>query len=253
MKNRENNPGWVMELVIMGIVCLLVGLVFTFGYAFATVFLGCCALFLVGLLNRQYLLKKKQWMRTLGFLIGLGLTVFIMLFIYIQTQIHSAIPREVLDQPYEYIIVLGGGTKDGIVKEGLQNRLDKTLEVYEDYPEAMYLLTGGIGPGEEISEASAMRDYLVSKGMKEGQLILEDASMSTADNFDFCKEILSQLGVMDHRMLVITSDYHINRALYLAYDRGYTADGLASKTKTSLLLESTTREFYATIKTNLLD
>lgn len=197
---------------------------------------------------------RKQWMRRLGFLIGLGLTIFIMLFLYIQTQIHSNLPFELsTDQDYEYVIVLGGGTEDGEVKEGLKNRLDLTLDVYQQFPDATYLLTGGIAPYESISEASAMRDYLVAGGMNRAQLILEEASMSTADNFDFCQSILSELGVMDERMLVITSDYHMNRALYLAYDRGYTVDGISSKTHFILMVESTTREFYATIKTYLLD
>lgn len=244
---------WFKMLVVMLPIILAFGLIFTFKYAFATVFLACTAIMLIHILNAYYIKTRKQGARSLAFLIGLGLTAFIMLFVYLQTQIHSGINYQVPEQSFDYIIVLGGGTDNGVVKEGLRNRLDLTLEVYKEFPDATYILTGGVGPGEKVSEASAMEDYLIAGGMTGVSFILEEKSMSTADNFDFCQSILAEIGAMNHEMLVITSDYHINRALYLAYDRGYNVRGLAAKTRALKLVENTTREFYATIKTYLVD
>ena len=57
----------------------------------------------------------------------------------------------------------------------------------------MIIVSGGRGRGEDITEASAMKDYLVSKGINKDMIIMEDKSKTTKENFDFSKKIIEHI------------------------------------------------------------
>lgn len=69
----------------------------------------------------------------------------------------------------------------------LKLRLDAALEYLEHSPNTAVIVSGGKGDGENISEAEAMKRYLVSHGVDEGRIITEDKSTSTWENFKFSK------------------------------------------------------------------
>ena len=62
-------------------------------------------------------------------------------------------------QPADYVIVLGARVRGAKISNSLKQRLDRAIEYSEEYPNTVLVLSGGKGPGEEISEARAMYEY----------------------------------------------------------------------------------------------
>ena len=125
--------------------------------------------------------------------------------------------------PGDAVIVLGAGVNGTEPSLSLQTRLDAALEYMEWYPELPVVLTGGLGYGEEITEAQCMYDYLTARGIDGSRLILEEQATNTAENFAYSKPLLEAEGidVESAWIAVVTNDFHIYRAGVIAKQAGY--------------------------------
>ncbi|MNC41053.1 hypothetical protein D3C75_898010 [compost metagenome] len=123
------------------------------------------------------------------------------------------------------------------------------------YPEAKAVLSGGQGPGEALSEAEAMKRYMVDKGIPESRLILEQFSTDTYENMWFTKEILKEQGVDPEAVsiTVVTNDFHMLRAKMLAKRAGFKVTGYSSRTPEFTIPKAYTRELAAFVKSFLFD
>ena len=65
----------------------------------------------------------------------------------------------------DYIIVLGAGVIGTRVTPLLAARIDKGIELLHDNPNAVLIMSGGQGPGEDIAEGEAMARYAEQKGV----------------------------------------------------------------------------------------
>lgn len=110
------------------------------------------------------------------------------------------------------VIILGAGLKGKNLSLTLKNRLDKGLEYAERNKNAKIIVTGGQGHGEDITEAEAMRLYLISKGIDEDRIISEDKATSTYENLMFSSAFLSK----GDRVVIITDGFHIFRSVSMA-------------------------------------
>lgn len=136
------------------------------------------------------------------------------------------IPRK---RDFDYVIIHGAGLLDGDrVSKLLQDRLDKAIEVYRKDPTPPKLIpSGGKGSDEFISEAEAMKRYLLSQGIPETDIIAEDQSTTTYENLDYSKRILDSLEGRKYTALV-TSNYHVYRALRYCRKVGLKCTGIGS-------------------------
>lgn len=73
----------------------------------------------------------------------------------------------------------------------LTTRLDAALSLLKRYQNADCIVSGGQGSNEAISEAEAMRRYLVSRGIAEERITLEDRSTNTSKNLEYTFAILT--------------------------------------------------------------
>ncbi len=123
------------------------------------------------------------------------------------------------------VIVLGCQVyADGRLSPQLELRLQAALDTYRAHPR-LIIATGGQGEAEPGPEGQIMRDWLIEKGVPEESVIAECESANTRQNLLNAKALLPE-GVA--RVTVITSDYHLPRALALARDLGLDADGIGS-------------------------
>ena len=97
----------------------------------------------------------------------------------------SAEPKEDLD----YMIVLGAQVHGERPSRALKLRLEKAAQEWERCGKPTLLLSGGQGDGESITEAECMKRFLVEKGIPEDKMILEDESVSTMENLQFCARL----------------------------------------------------------------
>ena len=117
-----------------------------------------------------------------------------------------------------YALVLGLALENGKPVPALLARLDAAKAYLEKYLEARLILTGGNADESGRTEAAVMRDILLEKGVPESRMILEDRSETTVENFRNIAAIISK----DEPVVIITSDYHMDRAVRNAREEGFT-------------------------------
>ena len=123
------------------------------------------------------------------------------------------------------VIVLGCQVyADGQLSPQLELRLQAALDTYRTDPR-LIIVTGGQGEGEPGPEGQIMREWLISQGVPETDVIAECESTNTRQNLLYAKALLPE-GVT--RVTVVTSDFHLPRALAIARDAGLDADGIGS-------------------------
>lgn len=145
------------------------------------------------------------------------------------------------------LIVLGAGLRGDTVSDTLQRRLNAAVDYHQQNPTALLVVSGGQGPGETRTEASAMRDYLVQHGVAAKQILLEDRSVSTETNFLYSRALLAQHGVQtDDAIAFVTNDFHCYRSAQYAKRSGFTDVAcLSVNTSPAVIFAATMREALA--------
>ena len=118
----------------------------------------------------------------------------------------------------DFVVVLGAQVKGKAPSKSLRLRLEKALEIAEKVPQATFILTGGQGEGESISEASCMENYLLVHGVPENRLVLEENATPTWENLSFSDTLT---GCGSGHTGVLSNSFHVCRALALARKAGY--------------------------------
>lgn len=120
--------------------------------------------------------------------------------------------------PARIAVVLGLALENGEPADNLLSRLDTAVHFAEENPDAVLILTGGNPDESGRTEAAVMRSLLAERGIPEDRMILEDRAEDTKENFRNTVQLVSP----DEPIVLITSDYHMHRALRTAKNAGFT-------------------------------
>lgn len=198
-----------------------------------------------------------------------GLAVMIAAGILVAT----GMTREEVRNP-EFCIVLGASVKeDGSLSPSLKRRLDEAIRFSDRNPATRFVLSGGQGPREPVTEAEAMGSYLVYNGVPEDRLLLEIQSKNTYENILYSDALISRILAEEKkgrsraakkapegssfiqaeglpvRVAILSADYHLFRALHLAEKMtGGEYCGIASKSDPVMFAHFVTRECIAIVK-----
>ena len=147
---------------------------------------------------------------------------------------------------FDYVIIHGCGLADGErMTKLLSNRVDKAIEIYEKSRKKPILIpSGGRGADEAISEAEAMKAYLLSRGIPEEHILPEDRSATTRENLAFSKRLIDERGG-GKRTALVSSNYHIYRCLRLAREVGLKCTGVGAHVALYYWPSALIREFIA--------
>ena len=104
--------------------------------------------------------------------------------------------------------------------------------------------SGGQGPDEKISEAAAMKGYLLAHGIPEDRIIPEDRSATTKENLAFSKAIIDAREG-GKKTALVSSNYHVYRCLRLAREVGLTCTGIGADVALYFWPGALIREFIA--------
>ena len=116
----------------------------------------------------------------------------------------------------QIMIILGCQVKPWGPSILLQDRLDKALDYLEEHPDMTIVVSGGQGPDEHITEAQAMRDYLVEQGVAAEQILQEDQSHNTFQNLTYSLELLEEAGYdVTDDIVVVSNGFHLTRVRML--------------------------------------
>ena len=173
--------------------------------------------------------KKRRLWRALAALVCLGAVMFVAL---VGTVCYCAeMEREVSSS--DCIIVLGARVRpDGTLSDSLRYRCEAALAAWREGLAPVLIVCGAQGKDEPMPEAVAMRDWLAAQGVPQEAIVLEDASFNTEQNLKNARALMDERGWTS--AIVVTSDYHLQRALWLARDAGIEASGIAAESPHTL-------------------
>ena len=160
---------------------------------------------------------KLPFRKIIGTLIAFGLVVILSFGSFL--AVYGG--QDTADYTEQTVIVLGCGLRGERVSVGLAKRLNKAAEYHEKNPDAVIIVSGGQGPQEDISEALAMKRYLIDKGIPEDKIIMEDKSTSTITNFRNSRAIMEEKGMDLSSVVFVTNAYHVYRGASYAKDEGF--------------------------------
>ncbi|MCL1983503.1 MAG: YdcF family protein [Clostridiales bacterium] len=156
----------------------------------------------------------------------------------------AVVSTHVPDGEKDAIIVLGAGLHGDSVSLTLAKRLDKAIEYYSENPSVLIVVSGGQGRDELVSEAFAMKKYLVQHGVDAGSVLLEDKSTSTEENFRLSKKLLDGwFGGEAYASAYVTNSFHCYRAGKFAERAGMDTDFLPAATPFYLLPAYCARDY----------
>ena len=200
---------------------------------------------------------------------------FVALLFY--SWLYRILPRH---RQYDYIIIHGAGLDGPRPTPLLAGRIDKALELWnKQHQHGKFVASGGQGADEIVSEAQAMRDYLLEKGAPADAILMEDKSTTTWENLKYSLGVIhddraasvnavlsvgstdgttatadddaATTAAGDFTTAVVTSDFHVFRCAEYAHNLGIKADGIGSHTKGWYWPTAFIREFIAITKAHL--
>jgi len=131
--------------------------------------------------------------------------------------------------PADVIIVLGAGTNGKTPNAVFRERLNHGIRLYENGYADYILITGGLTPGNDHSDAWIAGQYVLEQGVPEEAVLLEERSTITQENLQFAKEIMDS---EDLSTAIIVSDpLHMKRSMLMAKD--YEIEAFSSPTPTT--------------------
>ena len=186
--------------------------------------------------------RKKKVLRMAVALLLIGVACYLGMVGWVVYASNALPPK----QPTDAIVVLGAQVKpDGTLSEMLRRRLVLTRDEYFENPR-LIIACGAQGDNEPMAEGDAMREWLISRGVPAERVLAETASFNTRENLLHAKAMMEERGL--RRALVVTSDYHVGRAVALCRRLDIEAWGAGSPTDALYWVKNYTREAMSWVK-----
>ena len=236
-----------LMFLIIGIFLFVDGTFFAFysNFNIGTILTIAMGAFLIvcGICLKKILAVQKRGLKILQTVIAAGLCIAVVFSVFL--FIYGINDTVTYDE--DVLIVLGAGVNGETPTEPLAARLDAAVEYMEKNPDAAIIVTGGQGPQEDITEAEAMARHLIANGIPEEEILREEKSTSTSENFKLSKQILDD-NIGSYSAAVITNEFHIYRAKRLAELAGLEVTTLHAPTPWYSAPAMYIREWLAVIK-----
>ncbi|WP_053737115.1 YdcF family protein [Nocardia sp. NRRL S-836] len=196
--------------------------------------------------------QPNDWVR--GIAIGLFLVSAYVAFLFVSLLLYSVLyGRTGRRSGFDGIVVLGAGLNGSRVPPLLASRLNRALHLYlrerSAGREPVIVVTGGRGADEEVSEALAMKRYLVEREVPETDIVLEDQAATTDENLRYSKELLVERGLTG-QVVAVTNNYHVFRTAVLSRSHGLRMQVIGAPTAWYFVPSAFIREFVALLAQN---
>ena len=176
-------------------------------------------------------MKRKLWKKLL--IIFLILAVLGSVAVLIINGIVCSVGKKYMLAPEsaaidaDCIIVLGCQVKDsGEMSHMLHDRVQRGVELYKSGAAPKLLMSGDHGR-ENYNEVGAMKNYAIENGVPSSDVFMDHAGFSTYETVFRAKEIFGA-----KKVIIVTQEYHLYRAVYIARQLGMEAYGVAADYRT---------------------
>lgn len=151
------------------------------------------------------------------------------------------------DEGAKTVIVLGCKVRGETPSKFLYDRCMSAVQYLKNNSDAVVIVSGGQGPGEDISEAQCMENILLENGIAQSRIYKEDQSTNTGENIAFSKEIIKNNN-LDSEVVVVTNEFHEYRAKLYCDREQLAFHSKCSYTPKYSLLTFSTRELLGVVK-----
>ncbi len=127
---------------------------------------------------------------------------------------------EITNYDYDYIIVLGASVNENEPSPILEERLEAGISAFKIGASNKIIMSGD-NSTEYYDEVTVMKDYTILGGVPEEAIILDHAGLST---YESVYRLIENHEAS--KILIVSQEYHLYRALYIADALGIEADGL---------------------------
>ena len=141
------------------------------------------------------------------------------------------------------VVVLGCRVYGEKPSLSMTERLEAAYDFLMEHENAVCILSGGQGPGEDISESECMYRYLIQKGISESRLYKEEQSTTTRENLAFSQKLIEEKHLQPE-IAIATSEYHEYRAGMIAQALDMEYGAIPARTAIWLLPTYYIRELY---------
>lgn len=180
---------------------------------------------------------KKLRKKKIAIAISLLVFFLIMLTVIIATVRIVQYAKVDEKMPCDVAIVLGAATTDEAVSPVYRERINHGIWLFENGYVDYLILTGGVGKGNEKSDALVAKQYAIEKGVPEQAIRIEEQSTITEENLEYAKTIMDA-DSMD-TAIIVSDPLHMKRAMLMANDYGITA--YSSPTPTTMYRSAKTQ------------
>lgn len=147
----------------------------------------------------------------------------------------------------DFVVVHGSGLVRGHVARLLGARIDEGIARWRagGGKSIPLILSGGKGPDEPRSEAEAMAEYAMNRGVPPSAILLEDRSRTTEENLEFTRDLVREHLGEGAQGVAVTSDYHVLRTASLAREVGLDVQVAPAPSAFYFRVNAFLREFVA--------
>ena len=178
--------------------------------------------------KRKLLIRRLLFGLVLLFAAGIGAVFGVNA--YVQASVQDRILTEEQAAELEEIdcvLVLGCGLEaDGSPSPMLHDRLQQGVALYQKEAAPKLLVSGDHGR-EEYDEVNAMKRFAEEQGIPSEDVFMDHAGFSTYESVYRARDIFQV-----RRMVIVTQEYHLSRALYIAKRLGIEAWGVPADPRT---------------------
>lgn len=153
-------------------------------------------------------------------------------------------PEEATDMDADCILVLGAKVNaDNTLSLILEHRVLTGIELYNSGASDRILMSGDHGR-ESYDEVNAMKNYAMTSGIDKSAVFADHAGFSTYESVYRARDVFCC-----NKIIIVTQEFHLSRAVYLARMLGLEAYGVAcDRGEYSTAAKNNAREFLARIK-----
>jgi len=153
--------------------------------------------------------------------------------------------QQVADVPARQVAIVPGALvyHDGRPSDVLADRLQTAVELYQAGKVGKILASGDHGR-VRYDEVNAMRRWLLARGVASEDVFMDHAGFDTCDTMQRAQRVFRVASAV-----VVTQDFHLPRAVYLARQAGIDAVGVkADRHRYRKEVQNTLRESVARVK-----
>ncbi len=181
-------------------------------------------------------MEKISWKKIV---IASAIVIFLLIIISTALAVNSIIQYSKLDEKTkcDTAIILGAATFNGEVSPVYRERIHHGIWLYENGYVDYLIMTGGVGNGNETSDAYVAKQYAISKGIPEEAIFIEEQSTITEENLENAKAIMAENSL--DTAIIVSDPLHMKRAMTMAKDYGISA--YSSPTPTTMYQSNKTK------------